>query len=240
MRQADKYIGYPQSSKNSALSRWRNRSSQWLKRNLPDSGLALDLSMAGSIGRSYESPRRSDLATVQRSLKVLAKAQHQIGFLNVKKTSIPQPKNAKNIFIVHGHNDALKATTARLVERLGLNPVILHEQPNKGRTIIEKFFDYADVAFAIVLLTGDDLGNSRTNAHQKLQPRSRQNVILELGFFLGKLGRERVVAIYQDEVELPSDYSGVLFIPFDEGGSWKYQLTDEMKAAGLRIDKNRI
>ena len=97
------------------------------------------------------------------------------------------PKITKEVFVVHGKDDGAKETVARFLTKLGLEPIVLHEQPNQGRTIIEKFEQYAKVGFAVVLLTPDD---SCADADQPgiSRPRPRQNVILELGFFLGKLG----------------------------------------------------
>lgn len=152
--------------------------------------------------------------------------------------TISSPSN--RIFIVHGHNETVKQTVARIVERLGLEPVILHEQPNKGKTIIEKFFNYSDVNFAIVLLTADDVGAKNSGANVVLKTRARQNVILELGYFIGKLGRSKVCAIYEDGVEIPSDYQGVLFVKLDDGGNWKFALAKELKAAGFDVDMNKI
>ena len=101
---------------------------------------------------------------------------------------------------------------ARFLEKLGLQPIILHEQPNSGRTIIEKFETYSsDISFAIVLLTPDDIGGINEN-DQEQQPRARQNVIMELGYFMGRLGRTRVCALHKGGVELPSDYQGVVYI----------------------------
>jgi predicted nucleotide-binding protein len=147
-----------------------------------------------------------------------------------------QPSASRRVFIVHGHEEAAKEKVARLVERLGLEAIILHEQPNKGRTIIEKFTDHADVSFAIVLMTADDVGGVKGMSSQELKPRARQNVVLELGYFLGRLGRGRVCAVFDTEVEMPSDYAGVLFLPLDDGGAWRSQLAKEMKAAGIPID----
>jgi predicted nucleotide-binding protein len=158
---------------------------------------------------------------------------------NIPSTPTFSP-DSKTVFVVHGHNDTAKESTARLIQKLGLNPVILHEQPNQGRTVIEKFTDYSNVGFAVVLMTGDDKGGTSTTETDKLQPRARQNVILELGFFLGKLGRKHVCALYERGVEIPSDYQGVLFVPLDPGGIWKLQLAKEMKAAGLNVDLNQI
>jgi predicted nucleotide-binding protein len=201
---------------------------QWLREQVPDSGLADEL-------------LEQRVASAHRCLRALNRAKELLPFLRDDfDTKLPKPENVRKVFVVHGHDGALKNAVARLLEKLELQPVILHEQPNKGRTIIEKFLDYADVAFAVVLLTPDDLGGMVAGDPSKFKPRARQNVILELGFFLGKLTRQRVAAIYSDGVELPSDYSGVLFIPYDAGGAWQYQIAKELKAAGVRIDLNKI
>lgn len=145
----------------------------------------------------------------------------------------------KRVFLVHGHDERLIHETARFIEKLGPEVVILREQPNSGRTIIEKFVDYSDVGFAVVLLTADDRGGIAAASFDAQKPRARQNVILELGFFLGRLGRMKVGALYQEGVEIPSDYSGVLFTPLDQAGAWRLALAKEMKAAGLLIDMNK-
>ena len=142
-------------------------------------------------------------------------------------------------FLVPGPNAAAILETARFLEGFDLQVTILREQPNSGRTIIEKFFDFSDVAFAVVLLTGDDRGGIFSAPYEDQKPRARQNVVLELGFFLGKLGRKRVCALYQEGVDIPSDYSGVLFIQLDRGGAWRLTLARELKAAGLDIDMNK-
>lgn len=160
-----------------------------------------------------------------------------------EKTDNHPPKNitsTEKVFIVHGHNDAAKEGVARFIEKFGLKVVILHEQPNKGRTIIEKFIDFSDVGFALVILTADDVGRKKTESDLKLTPRARQNVIFELGFFIGKLGRDRVCALYQDGVEIPSDYEGVVFEPLDGKGNWKFNVAKELKESGFKIDLNKI
>ena len=147
-----------------------------------------------------------------------------------------------NIFIVHGHNEQMKETVARVISKLELSPIILHEQPNKGRTIIEKFTDHADVNFAVVLLSADDFGYSVKENPEQKKLRARQNVIMELGFFLGKLNRERVVVLVEDveNFEFPSDYHGVLYIPFDSKGNWKFALVKELKECGYNVDANKL
>jgi hypothetical protein len=154
----------------------------------------------------------------------------------------PQPSLSNKIFIVHGHGGELKEATARLVSQIKLEPVILHEQPNQGRTIIEKFSAFAkEAGFAIVLLTADDVGAAgKVERHSDLQPRARQNVIFELGFFFGALTRGRVCAVYERGVEIPSDLGGVLYIPYDVEGQWKVRVAKEIKAAGYPVDLNLV
>jgi predicted nucleotide-binding protein len=149
------------------------------------------------------------------------------------------PEQSNRVFLVHGHDESAIHETARWLERFGLRVTILREEPNSGRTIIEKFIDSSDVAFAVILLTGDDRGGPLNTSYEEQNTRSRQNVILELGFFLGKLGRKRVCALYREGVEIPSDYAGVLFVPIDRGGAWRLTLARELKAAGLDIDMNQ-
>lgn len=145
----------------------------------------------------------------------------------------------RRVFVVHGHDEEAKQSVARFLENLELEVIILHEQPNQGRTIIEKFEDYADVGFAVVLLTPDDMGAVRGEI-DNLRPRARQNVVLELGFLVGKLGRQRVCALYKGNVEIPSDFAGILWVPMDPGGAWCFTLGREMKAAKLSVDLNKL
>jgi predicted nucleotide-binding protein len=147
----------------------------------------------------------------------------------------PTGPKSDRVFVVHGHDEGMRESVARVLATLGLKPVILHEQLDRGRTIIEKFYDYSEVEFAVVLLSPDDMGYVREADPGAAQPRARQNVILELGFFLGKLGRENVVALHKGNIEIPSDFSGVLFTPFVEGGDWRYKLTRELRASGYEV-----
>jgi len=143
------------------------------------------------------------------------------------------------IFLVHGHDDGLKSDAARLLERItDLKIVILHEQADQGQTIIEKFERHAaHAAFAVVLLTPDDAVMSEGTL---LERRARQNVVLELGYFLGALGRERVCALYREGVVLPSDYSGMLYTEVDRAGAWRMKLARELRASGVTVDLGRI
>jgi predicted nucleotide-binding protein len=157
-----------------------------------------------------------------------------------KKTDINNREISNRVFLVHGHDNELKEKTARFLEKLDLVPIILHEQPSKSSTIIEKFEKYSDVDFAVVLLTPDDLGGSIAGSDPP-KKRARQNVIFELGYFLGKLGRENVVALIKDDdIEIPTDYFGVMYIAVDNFDAWKMTLAREIKDAGLKIDSNKV
>jgi predicted nucleotide-binding protein len=147
------------------------------------------------------------------------------------------PTDTRRVFLVHGHDEAAKHTVARFLGQLHLAPIVLSEQANEGRTIIEKFEAHSDVGFAVVLMTPDDEG-CPMDTHTAPQPRARQNVVLELGYFLGKLGRKRVAVLYKESVELPSDYHGVIYTPMDEGDGWKLKLAKELRQAGMAVDLN--
>lgn len=140
------------------------------------------------------------------------------------------------VFIVHGHDDARKHELARVLQSLtGTVPIVLHEQASGGRTLLEKLEDYAAVsAFAVALLTADDVGRGKSATDHRA--RARQNVVFEAGYFAGRLGRRNVVLLHESGVELPSDLAGVVYIPLDEGGAWKMKLAHEMSNAGMSVD----
>ena len=149
----------------------------------------------------------------------------------------PATVAARKVFIVHGHDDGAREAIARFLERIGFEAIILHEQANKGRTVIEKFVANSDVGFVVVLLTPDDTG-AKAGAAQA--HRARQNVILEWGYFIGKLGRERVCALKKGDVELPSDILGIVWEPLDEHGAWKGKLAKELEGADFAIDWTKV
>lgn len=142
------------------------------------------------------------------------------------------------VFIVHGHDEGPRESVARFLEKMGLEPIILHEQASRGMTIPEKLIAHGDVGFAVVLLTADDLG--RANGSSDELPRARQNVILELGYFVGRLGRDKVCALLKGGVEIPSDFVGTVYIEWDSGTAWKVELARELRAAGYDVDLNNI
>lgn len=148
----------------------------------------------------------------------------------------PAPaERVRKVFIVHGREEGTREAVARFLEKIGFEAIILNEQANRNRTIIEKIEAHNDVGFAVVLMTPDDEGALKG---EPLAPRVRQNVLLELGYFIGHLGREYVCALKVDDVDIPSDFAGVLWTPYD--ANWKTQLAKELKAAGFTIDWNKV
>jgi predicted nucleotide-binding protein len=144
-------------------------------------------------------------------------------------------EDRSKVFVVHGHDEGAREAVARFIRDLGFQPIILHERANEGRTVIEKVEAHGDVGFAVVLLTPDDEGCEKCGTPG---PRARQNVVLELGYFVGRLGRNRVCALKRGELEIPSDFGGVVYEPFDAADGWKQKLGRELEAAGYEIDWN--
>ena len=148
---------------------------------------------------------------------------------------VTSEQKLKKVFIVHGHDDASKNELSAFLFRLGLAPIVLHEQPNSGKTVIEKFEQYtSDVGYAFVLLTPDDIGGINK---KDVSPRARQNVVLELGYFMAKLGRDKVCGLYRGGVELPSDVLGILFLKYNKSIQERaFDISQELAHAGYNIN----
>ena len=165
--------------------------------------------------------------------------EERVSETNEDESSISGSYDPQKVFIVHGHNETVKQTVARTLENIGLTPIILAEQPDKGRTVIEKFENEGnDVGFVVVLLTADDKG--RKNKARTMQSRARQNVVFEMGYFMALLGRERVMLLLQPGVEEPSDLKGVVYTALDKDGAWKYRLVKELKEQGYRVTSDSL
>lgn len=169
--------------------------------------------------------------------------------LNMLKALVPQeiepnmaeikqniPKSNK-VFIVHGHNKELRNEVKTVLYELGLKPVVLNEQPNGGKTIIEKFEEKSkDVNYAIILMTADDEGKAKKEKEYNL--RARQNVILEMGYFMSRLKRSNVFLLLEDDVEMPSDINGVVYASVNE--NWKLMLVKELRNCGYRVSADDL
>jgi Predicted nucleotide-binding protein containing TIR -like domain len=187
----------------------------------------------------WENHRSTSLQSQKRALQGLVELlQTELKLRQGNLAKSDEIAHGRKVFLVHGHDERFLHETARFLEKLQQDVTVLREQPSQGRTIIEKFETAADVGFAVVLLTNDDKGGPTTAKEADMRPRARQNVIFELGYFIGKLGRKRVCALFAEGTELPSDYSGVLYVKLDAHGAWRLELAKELKAAGLPVDMN--
>jgi predicted nucleotide-binding protein len=144
----------------------------------------------------------------------------------------------RKVFLVHGRDDAAKNDVALFLRKIGLEDIILHERPNGGRHLLTKFREEADgAAFAVILMTPDDEG---CLVNGTLRPRARQNVVFELGFFIGKLGPANVAALVKGDVERPSDFDGIAYIALDPAGNWKKELARELNHANVPFDPAKM
>lgn len=179
-----------------------------------------------------------DRHTKDITAEVFARAKSAAN--NAPTTSVKKelPADRSKVFIVHGRDNLAKIEAARFVERLGLIAVILHEQANAGKTIIEKIEEHTNVGFALVLYTPCDVGCLAHGNNQ--QSRARQNVVFEHGYLTAKLGRKNVCALVKGEIEIPNDISGVVYIPLDDNSAWHFSVAKELKSSGYKIDINDI
>ncbi len=199
--------------------------------------------VSGTPGSKFQEAYVRGLETAEAMLESMIQEVHECWEEDGQDspsdlTETDRLRSSRKVFIVHGRDDAAKLLLADFLRKLGLEPIILHEQPNVGQTIIEKFEDHSEVGYAVVLLTPDDRGGLREEV-DRLSPRARQNVVLELGFFMGKLGRQRVCALVKGDVELPTDYDGILYIELDGSEGWKWNLLKELRGAGFAVDANQ-
>jgi predicted nucleotide-binding protein len=154
-------------------------------------------------------------------------------------TALPATPSNK-VFLVHGRDEAARNEVALFLRAIGLDPIILHLRPNGGRHLLTKFREESEGAtFAVVLMTPDDTGGiAEVNA--AVQPRARQNVVFELGFFIGKLGPTNVAALLKSTVEKPSDFDGIAYIAYGPGTPWKTELARELHHAKVVFDATAV
>lgn len=232
---------------------WRRKFSQFLDDNLPGEASVLNAKLthyAFAINRFETDTQRfwkrdganmlayidSLIIDVENDEYDVKETQYELPPCEML-TPNDKPKN--KVFIVHGHDGEAKQRTARFIEKLGFEVIILHEQASRSMTIIEKIEAYSnDVDFGIVLYTPDDMGNTKSEAETgALKSRARQNVVFEHGFLIGKIGRENVTPLVEGAIELPNDISGIVYI---NDKDWQLDIAKEMKAAGYDIDFNKL
>lgn len=221
-------------------SRWRDMNGSWL-----------DINLGGDAAREYRDTAHPPVFIGGR-LPWSKEYEFFVGHVGSELTKIqsiydrlalwaPRPvsspaarsiRTTGDVFVVHGSNEDKANTVARQIDlNTDRKAVILHEQPNGGNTLIEKLETHGEqAAYAVVILTADDEGAKKG---EDLQSRARQNVVFEMGFFFGLIGRGRVCVLYEPGVEQPSDIRGLVYVEWDPAGGWKAKLLNEMRAVGI-------
>ena len=245
-------------TKKDELKLWREYTEELLKRIFDQPSVAKDFSWATRSRRGglviggedpwdatddFFTPLRDGIQALQSLSERLELIPEAPGIASTAgKSASQRPVVAGNrVFVVHGHDHGLRAEACSVLRKLGLEPIVLEEQASGGKTVIEKFeYHAADSSFAVVLLSPDDVGGPKGCPPEELRPRARQNVIGELFYFCGRLGRRHVCALHSAEIELPSDLAGVVWVTVDPAGAWHFKLGKELKAAGLTVDLNNL
>lgn len=199
----------------------------------------------GQMGEVQNNPTQTKKNLIGYKLSELKSLLAKADLIKSEKANVSSPTTTAKqlskteVFIVHGHDDLAKTKAARFIEKFGLKPIILHEQTSSGKTIIEKIEEYSNVGFGIVLYTPCDKG-CKNGDESKLLNRARQNVVFEHGYLIGKIGRQNVCALVKDEVEVPNDISGVVYVKMDADESWHLKVARELRSSGYDIDLNRL
>lgn len=188
----------------------------------------LDIISVASVNKWYSS--------VSKLLPLLKSIVDDNEFwVRLEPTSAPPSLDSRKIFIVHGRDETFKKRVATFLRRNNLEPIILDEQASGSKAIIEKLEKYTDVGYGVVLYTPCDTADEK-------KPRARQNVVLEHGYLMAKLGRDKVCALVTDQsIELPGDTSGIIYIrTYEKGVNWKTELIKELQHAGYPVDVDKI
>lgn len=221
-------------------TRWDTYNSDLLKLLFNSTPLAKEyggLRFGEDLDKSFPDRAERWRSEIKRGLTVMYSIRDRLELI-YELGAVGNYFDNKSVFLVHGHNVAQRESVARFLEKLGLIVIMLQEKASGGRTIIEQFEQHSKVGFAVVLLTADDVGGSRVSPGV-LHPRARQNVIFELGYFCGFLGRARACALYEDDVELPSDFHGVIYISLSLV-DWRVRLVKELRLADMAIDSESL
>ncbi|MBI4846302.1 MAG: nucleotide-binding protein [Candidatus Omnitrophica bacterium] len=200
---------------------------------------AMEIHTEGFYPNNFERQKE----TMLEALKLTAESVKNDPFEELKKPTSKKTFTtlSSKIFVVHGHDHSLKTEVENFLINIGLEPIVLHKKPDEGQTIIEKFEKHSDVGYAFILLTPDDIAytidqDAIEDSKRTKQKQSRPNVILEFGYFVGKLGRNRVCCIYKEGVALPSDLSGLLYKKIEKSIEEKgYEIIKELQAAGYKL-----
>lgn len=200
---------------------------------------AIGARVTGQGSDRFQYAHSQYMSALQAALESLK--NDTFGELTQKETALAPHKLTNKVFVVHGHDEAAKAELEIILTEMGLEPVVLHRQADGGQTIIEKFEAHADVGFAFILLTPDEIAyvqddENKPDDQRRKESRARPNVIWEFGYFVGRLSRKRTCCLYRGDVTLPSDLNGLIYKKFNTSvEEVAYSITKELKLAGYKL-----
>lgn len=233
------------SSDDRALIEWHEKTAEVLESIFLKNGENYLLEHSGFVFDHWQSPTALESANRHRAVGLL---RHVIKRLSasVNKTAntarmTETTNNLSEVFIVHGHDEAVREKIETVITKLGLVPIVLNKKANSGLTIAEKLEKLGKVGFAVVAFTADDLGGTVAQvAESDFEERPRPNVLIELGYFWGKLGRERLCILNAMGDGVPSDLKGLGYTSLQNGDVWKFELAKELRSAGYNVDVNKL
>ena len=225
------------------LTTWTQATSELLHRIFGDDRAAASFGSAGSVDDAAVLDEAGTRPRLEARLGVLgALIERAAGLYEEPAQGETKAEAAPNnrVLVIHARNQEPLESVARFLERIGCDPIVFHE-PSDAASRVEKLRELtADVAFAVVLLTGEELGRDKQQPAGAERPRASQSAILELGYLIAALGHKNVCALHYPSVEVPADSSGVVFIPFDDRDGWQPKLVRELEAARVIGDFGKL
>lgn len=225
---------------------WKIRVKNIIETSMAENSAAVSLVHRASFTKTQGYPLKNFDEAKSKFITALENTKSALtedvyGELVHKESENSSPALSNKVFIVHGHDTQLKNDVERFIHEIGLEPIVLHRQADKGNTVIEKFEENSDVGYAFILLTPDEVLMTTEQLKLNEQDRSfeyraRPNVIFEFGYFVGKLGRSKVCCLHKGEVIIPSDLAGLVYKKVDESiDAQAYAIIKELKSAGYDI-----
>lgn len=193
-----------------------------------------------SFGSGFSNQEKAKLREIAYNSDILFRKVRLLLSPPASNNRMNDKVRSNKVFLVHGSDNEMKFDVSKVLETLDLDPIVLHENLDMWKNLIEKINDYSHISFAVVLLSSDDLAYSKEKTPDDGKYRANQNVIFELGYFLGRLGNQNVSVIYQkkNDFEIPNDYAGVRWIEYKMG--WYYELVKDLKACNFEVDINKL
>ena len=190
-----------------------------------------------------ESKERSKIEQLESAIEKIKKTKlRELSIPDLNDITSPGLKQTQPIFVAYGYNEAMKDEVVTTLQKLEFPVIVREKTAEEGKTFTTNFIEFHDIGFAVVVLSGDDFGYPKEHEAHQAKLRPRQQIVFELGFLAGKLGRDHVFVLHQDSknFELPTAFFDVLYVPYRKMGEWQLQLLRQLKRAGYPVDANKL